>query len=47
MLNVFKTTSDDVKKHLTGSTERALACGSFGLPWFVGMFYRAAECLNV
>lgn len=36
--------SDEVKKALTGNTDRAFEEGAFGLPWFVGessiLFYR-------
>ena len=36
MLTSGQSTSDEVKKLLTANTDRALADGAFGMPYFVG-----------
>jgi 2-hydroxychromene-2-carboxylate isomerase len=37
------STSDEVKKQLTGNVEKAFAEGAFGLPWFTGEFISYAH----
>jgi 2-hydroxychromene-2-carboxylate isomerase len=33
---IERTKSDEVKKVLSGNTDKAFQDGAFGLPWFVG-----------
>ena len=47
LTDVFKGASPEAKKALLNNTDRCLAEGAFGLPWFVGMFIRFTIELNL
>lgn len=40
---IDRTKTDEVKKTLSGNTNKAFEDGAFGLPWFVGKYSATRE----